>query len=230
MIRINLISAREAEQATSRNTEVIFVGLGLAALLSLLAWTYLGTQRELQITTANVEKLQSDVDGIRKQNQEVEQLEQQKAAIEKKLVVVRRLTSAERRSASVHILDDLSSSTPEYLWLTDFTEVKGAAKINGKAVDNQTIASFAHDLSQSKYFQKVEIRETAQEDPSDQRSRGPQNQQGTAPLSIPVKRFLIEAAINYIPSAPKAAEAEATTGEKSSNKKKTAQSTSRGRE
>lgn len=223
MIRINLISAREAEQATSRNTEVIVASLGLAVLLGLLAWTHLGTQSELQTTTANVEKLQSEVDVIRKQNQEIEQLEQQKATVEKKLVVVRRLTSAERRSASVHILDDLSSSTPEYLWLIDFTEVKGAAKINGKAVDNQTIASFAHELSQSKYFQKVEIRETAQEDPADQRSRGPQNQQGTAPLSIPVKRFLIEAAINYVPSAQKAAEAEATTGGKSSNKRKAAQ-------
>jgi len=69
-------------------------------------------------------------------------------------MVVRLLTSVERRSASVHILDDLSSSTPEYLWLTDFTELKGAAKINGRAVDNQTIASFARDLARSKYFQK----------------------------------------------------------------------------
>lgn len=216
MIRINLISAREAEQATSRNTEVIFLGLGLAALVGLLTWTHFGTQSELQTATTNVEKLQSEVEVIRKQNQEVEQLEQQKAAVEKKLIVVRMLTSAERRSASVHILDDLSSSTPEYLWLTDFTEVKGAAKINGKAVDNQTIASFAHDLSRSKYFQKVEIRETAQEDPTDQRSRGPRNQQGTVPPQIPVKRFLIEAAINYLPTAQKPAEAAA--GEKGSSK------------
>jgi len=54
MIRINLISAREDEQATSRNTEVIFLGLGLAALLGALAWTHFSTQSELQTATANV--------------------------------------------------------------------------------------------------------------------------------------------------------------------------------
>ena len=181
-------------------------------LLGALAWTHLGTQSELQTATANVEKLEVDVEMIRRQNQEVERLEQQKIDVEKKLTVVRLLTSAERRSASVHILDDLSSSTPEYLWLTDFTEVKGAAKINGRAVDNQTIASFARDLSRSKYFQKVEIRETAQEDPTAQRSpRGSLNQQGGANPPIPVKRFLIEAAVNYIPITKKVTESETTT-------------------
>ena len=216
MIRINLISAREAEQATSRNTEVIFLSLGIAVLLGALIWAHLNTQRELQTATENVEKLEVDVETIRKQNQEVERLEQQKSEVEKKLTVVRLLTSAERRSASVHILDDLSSSTPEYLWLTDFTEVKGAAKINGRAVDNQTIASFARDLSRSKYFQKVEIRETAQEDPTDQRPRGSLNQPGGVNSPIPVKRFLIEAAVNYIPLAKKVTESETTIRDTSS--------------
>jgi len=212
MIRINLISAREVEEASSRKTEFIFLGLGLIVLLGVLAWTHLSAQNTLQEATAQVEKLENEVATIRKQNEEVERLEKQKRDTEKKLKVVRALTSAERRSASVHILDDLSSSTPEYLWLTDFTEVKGSAKINGKAVDNQTIASFARDLSRSKYFQKVEIRETAQEDPSDPRTRSLQSQQSGANVSIPVKRFQIEASVNYLPTAEKQAapEAEAT--------------------
>jgi Tfp pilus assembly protein PilN len=202
MIRINLISAREVEAASSRKTEFLFLGLGLAGLLGALLWTNLNVQNALQEVTSQVETLENDVAAIRKQNEEVQRLEKQKSDTEKKLRVVRTLTSAERRSASVHILDDLSSSTPEYLWLTDFTEVKGSAKINGRAVDNQTIASFARDLSRSKYFQKVEIRETAQEDPSD-RSRGQSIQQSSASTPIPVKRFLIEAAINYLPTIEK---------------------------
>jgi type IV pilus assembly protein PilN len=202
MIRINLISAREAEAASSRNVELIFLGIGLIALLGTLALSYLSSQGELQTATEQVEKLEGDVQKIRKQNQEITQLEQKKRDVEKKLTVVRTLTSAERRSASVHILDDLSSSTPEYLWLTDFTEIKGAAKITGRAVDNQTIASFARDLARSKYFQKVEIRETAQEEPS-RAGRQQANVQ-----SIPVKRFLIEAVVNYIPTKQATAEAE----------------------
>lgn len=212
MIRINLISARETEAASSRNVEFTLLGIGLAGLLGVLAWSYLGAQSELAATTEQVQKLESDVETIRKKNQEIEQLERQKSEVEKKLKVVRMLTSAERRSASVHILDDLSSSTPEYLWLTDFVEAKGAAKITGRAVDNQTIASFARDLARSKYFQKVEIRETAQEDPN----RG--QQQTGVPQPISVKRFLIEAVVNYIPPARKAA-AEASASEGGTDKK-----------
>jgi Tfp pilus assembly protein PilN len=202
MIRINLISDRDVEEASSRQAEFLLFGLGLAGLVGILFWTFMSMQNALQETTTQVEKLETGVATIRKQNEEIERLEKQKNDTEKKLRVVRTLTSAERRSASVHILDDLSSSTPEYLWLTDFTEVKGSAKINGRAVDNQTIASFARDLSRSKYFEKVEIRETAQEDPSD-RSRGQQIQQGGTGAPIPVKRFLIEAAINYLPTIGK---------------------------
>jgi hypothetical protein len=138
---------------------------------------------------------------IRKQNQDLEKIERQKKETEGKLRVVHLLTSPARRAAPVHIFDDLSDSAPQMLWLTEFTEVKGAAKINGRSVDNQTIAAFARKLSNSRYFKKVEIRETVQEKPV----ANPRNQAAGgkgAPVAappIPVTRFLVEAAIDYLP-------------------------------
>src|SRR5262249_28034841 len=110
-------------------------------------------------------QLEGTVSSIRKQNQDLEKMEQQKKDLEDKIQIVRQLNSPERRAASVHILDDLSSSTPEQLWLTEYVEAKGTTQIRGKAIDNQTIASFARNLANSHYFQKVEIRETLQEAP-----------------------------------------------------------------
>lgn len=203
MIRINLLAAaaREVEEASSRRKELILAGIGLGAVLLSTLLMYIFQQSTVESLNANVGSMEGEIAKIRKQNQEIQTLERQKRDTEKKLQLVHLLTSPERRSASVHILDDLSSSTPEYLWLTEFSEIKGAAKINGKAVDNQTIAAFAHDLARSRYFQKVEIRETAQEDPSDPRTRLPG--QLTPNVPIPVKRFLIEASINYLPGARK---------------------------
>ncbi|MGE0825017.1 MAG: PilN domain-containing protein [Candidatus Binatia bacterium] len=218
MIRINLISTREVEEASSRKYELALVSLGLAAVLGSTAWLYFSQQEDLSAVTARVKELETRVAMIRKQNQEVQQLEQQKKTTEEKLKVVRLLTSAERRSAPIHILDDLSSSAKEYLWLIAFSEVNGSAKINGQAVDNQTIAEFARDLARSKYFQRVEIRETAQEDPGEQRRGrgGRRSQVRPTALSIPVKRFLIEATINYLPSASQVVTSEDAEAKKES--------------
>jgi len=60
-------------------------------------------------------------------------------------------------------LDDLSVHTPEFAWLTEFAERAGSARLEGRAVDNQTVASFAHNLAQSAYFENIEIRETVRE-------------------------------------------------------------------
>jgi hypothetical protein len=97
------------------------------------------------------------------------------------------------------VLDDLSSSTPEFLWLTEYTENRGVAQIRGKAIDNQTIASFARNLSSSPYFRNVEIRETQQE----AQTIAPRTQPGknaakeTTASSVMMTKFLIEAAVNY---------------------------------
>jgi Tfp pilus assembly protein PilN len=201
MIRINLIGSREVEEASSRRMEGILAGGAIGAVLVGLGLAYLSQQSTLRNLDARTTALTRELVKIRQQDQSFKKMEQQKKETENKLKVVAILTSKERRAAPVHILDDLSSSAPEYLWLTDFAERGGAARINGRAVDNQTIASFANDLAKSRYFQRVEIRETAQEDVagSDPRKPAPKVRQSSSQPQIPVKRFLIESTINYLP-------------------------------
>ena len=212
MIRINLIGSREGEEFSSRRTEGIFAGVLLALVLAGVAMAYLSQQSTVSNLDATAAILETELVKIRQQDQEFKKMEQQKKETEDKLYIVGTLTSKERRAAPVHILDDLSSSAPEYLWLTDFTERGGAVRINGKAVDNQTIASFANDLAKSRYFQKVEIRETAQEDVTPvSRQVSPGGKQAPPQPQIPVKKFLIESMINYLPGLTQ----QATTSEDS---------------
>jgi type IV pilus assembly protein PilN len=201
MIHINLLPVREVEQAVSRRNELALAGAAVLATLVLVLLAHVFQSGHLHQVSERIAQLEGNLEKIRKQNQELEKLEQQKDDIKEKIRVVKLLTSPERRAAAVHVLDDLSSSIPELLWLTDFTESKSAAKINGRAMDNQTIASFAHNLSNSRYFQKVEIRETVQETPT---TAGPQRRGVTSARAdnappVPVTRFLIEAGINYGP-------------------------------
>jgi hypothetical protein len=67
-------------------------------------------------------------------------------------------------------------------------------------------------LAKSRYFQKVEIRETAQEDETTaSRQSSPGGKQALPQPQIPMKKFLIESMINYLPGTiQQAATSEAT--------------------
>ena len=201
MIRINLLPTSEVGEALSHRKEFILAG-GLISitLVAVLVLYFLQTTR-LNEVNAQLNSLEQQLVAVRKQNQELEKLNQQKKDLQGKIQVVNLLTSPVRRSASVHILDDLSESTPQLLWLTEFTENKGTAKISGRAVDNQTIAAFARKLSDSLYFKKIEIRETVQEKPVQDSRRQAAGAKAPPPgtPSMPVTRFLVEASIDYLP-------------------------------
>ncbi len=201
MIHINLLPTNEIEEASSRRKELLLAGGLFAITLAAVLSVYFFQGTRLNAVNHELSRLENEIVVIRKQNQDLEKIERQKKETEGKIRVVHLLTSPARRAAPVHILDDLSDSAPQMLWLTEFTEVKGAAKINGRSVDNQTIAAFARKLSNSRYFKKVEIRETVQEKPV----ANPRNQAAggkgapVAALPIPVTRFLVETSIDYLP-------------------------------
>ena len=204
MIRINLLADRELEESSSRRRELVLSGGILLLTLGAIAVVYSSQTARLHSLNTQVELLKNATEEVRQHNEEIVKLEQKKKELEDKIRVVRLLTSPQRRAAAVHILDDLSTNTPEFLWLTDFTENTGSAKINGQAIDNQTIASFAHNLSGSRYFKNIEIRETIQEDliRATPGRTNPRQIAAATPPSVAATRFLIEARIDYLPTEP----------------------------
>lgn len=217
MIRINLLPTRVAERASSRRKEIALAGGILVTTLVAIFAVHTLQSAKLMIVKGSRDRLEKELAQIRKENSDLEKLEQQKKELEEKLRVVNLLTSPQRRTASVHVLDDLSSNTPEFLWLTEYSENKGATQIRGKAIDNQTIATFANSLSSSAYFRNVEIRETQQEAQTTARGIGRiASRENTTP-SVMMTKFLIEARIQYGPSPETVADQE--TKETPKNKK-----------
>ena len=199
MIRINLLPTRAAGQASSQRKEILLAGGILATTLIAIFAAHSLQLTKLKAVNNSRDRLEKELTQIRKENSDLENLEQQKKDLEEKIRVVNILTSPQRRTASVHVLDDLSSSTPEFLWLTEYAENKSATQIRGKAIDNQTIASFANNLASSAYFRNVEIRETQQE--AQTTARGGRNAaKDNAASSVMMTKFLIEARIQYGPS------------------------------
>ena len=186
-IRINLLEDVGQETSSPHHVELVLAGGTIAASAILVWYLYIGQSNLVSGTVLELANLETELEAMRKQNAEVIQLEKDKVELEKKIEVVQRLTSPQRRAASVRILDDLSLNTPEFLWLTEFAEKAGSVRMNGKAIDNQTVASFAHNLAKSPYFENIEIRETVQEESDSQRAGAP----------VALTRFLIESGVNY---------------------------------
>lgn len=200
MIRINLLPARAIDHVSSRRKELGLVGsIFVLTFLSILVVQVLQSS-QLTEASERADRLERELAKIRKENKDLEKLEQQKKELEEKIRVVNALTSPQRRRASVHVLDDLSTSAPQFLWLTEYTENNGKAQIRGKAIDNQTIALFANNLTNSLHFRDVEIRETQQEPqvvaPRGRPGRSTVREEETPP-AVMMTKFLLEVGINY---------------------------------
>jgi len=188
MIRINLLSVREAEIEVGRRTEgrLIVLGAALAAtvLFALEVWSRLAIsplRTEFAELTTRVKQLDA-------QTVELTELQKKKSELDAKLATINELQH--RRVGPAKVLADLGDAAPEQVWLLDFTEDNGAATITGLAYDNQTIASFMRNLATSKYFVDVDLVETTQ----------------TAQKDIQLKKFVVKARMSYTgqPSTPAA--------------------------
>src|SRR4029077_19804787 len=96
-----------------------------------------------------------------------------------------------KKVGPVRILADLSTATPDKLWLTDFSDQNGTLRLTGIGVDEQTVADFLRRLGTLPFFQSVDLDETSQVD-----------QDGAK-----LKKFVIRGQIDY--GAPATAVAKA---------------------
>jgi len=181
MIRINLLPRREAEVALGRRNQRSLILLGVVVILLVMIVPYMTQQRRLGRLDRDINETQRQLDRYSQQVKEVEQLDQLKADLETKLQIIEDLN--EKRVGPQRVLDALSVAAPEKLWLVEFSELGGSAKIVGLALDNETIADFMRKLQGSPYFFSVDLVETTQS--KDRLLEG-------------FKHFIIKANVDYV--------------------------------
>jgi type IV pilus assembly protein PilN len=179
MIRINLIPAEEVERSAGKRQHmaigVLVVGGAVALLVGLHGWQQLA----LMSAGRTQARLEREIAELKGPYEAVVQMEKQKKELEEKLAVIRGLEA--KKVGPVRVLSDLSVAIPDTLWLTEFVETGGAARIAGLGVDEQTIADFLRRLAASPYFRGVDLDETIQVETG----------------GVKHKRFVIRAGIDY---------------------------------
>ena len=169
MIRINLLG-QVRPKATRRPVDtgaalpVLFIGAGLALGLAVLGFLYYNYQKQVASENSRIKALQAqktELEGIKLQ---VESFEKQKQVLDQRVRTIEQLQRD--RTGGQDLLDMVANtvSRTENLWLTNMTRKGNNLSIEGSSASVNAVANFITALKRSGYFQKVEIKETKQDE------------------------------------------------------------------
>lgn len=169
MIKINLIGDRRpavarrarpklGSSAASRSLMLLVGGAVLGLLIAGGWWWTLATR--LEEAQAKVEAAKEEVKQLEKILAEVEQFKKKKADLTTRINVIKELTIAQR--GPVAIMDGVSRSLPDLVWLQTMTVDARSVSLTGQAMNTNAIASFIENLAQVPEFREPETREIQQ--------------------------------------------------------------------
>src|SRR5215468_1495228 len=200
MIRINLLGQQRPKSArrpvdTGAALPVVFIGVGVALGVVVLLFFYYTWQKQLSQENAQIQRLTAEKTRLEQTKQQVEAFEKQKAVLQQRVNTIEQLQRD--RTGGQELLDMVANtvSRTENLWLTSMTRKGTALIINGSSASINSVANFITAMKRSGYFQKVEIKESKQDDKN---------------TAVQTFLFEINAEISPPAASPKAASAPAT--------------------
>ena len=146
MIRINLLAAdrptKKKKAAAAPGAVQAYLLLtvfaGGAVLLCLALYLYMNGQiGDLDTRIAAAEKRQAELQQIKKQ---VDELEQKRATFQRKVDLINRLQAEQQ--GPVHMLDEISKSLPDFVWVTSLDQTGNQLRFNGQSNSLTSVADF----------------------------------------------------------------------------------------
>jgi Tfp pilus assembly protein PilN len=146
---------KKAKKPFELNYNLIF----LLVIITVAALFY--TQRQsIDKEKILLQAAQSEKSQLQNVVKTLDQLEQQRVLLEKKITLITQLKS--RQGAAVWILDALNRNIPEWVWLIEASYKGNRISIKGRAINNNLIADFLSNLENSPIFENVELKNSTQ--------------------------------------------------------------------
>jgi type IV pilus assembly protein PilN len=169
MIRINLLGqirpkASRRPVDTGAALPVLFIGAGFVLGILVLGFLYYSWQQQLNAENNKIKTLQAQKADLENIKQQVESFDKQKQVLQQRVSTIEQLQRD--RTGGQDLLDMVANtvSRTENLWLTTMTRKGTTLSIEGSSASVNAVANFITALKRSGYFQKVEIKETKQDD------------------------------------------------------------------
>lgn len=170
MIKINLLKPEKKEVAAGGTTislteEAKPSQLSLPALIGAIAITVCGIgllyflqSSELSSETKLLAERTLRKAELEKVLKELAEIEKTKLELDNKIKIITDLKL--RQKDAVFMMDKMSRSLPEWVWLTNLNFKGGSVAISGKALSNNLIADLINNLQNSNSFVNVQLKST----------------------------------------------------------------------
>ena len=163
MIRINLLAVERGKAKKPRGALIspahrVTVGASLILIATVLGigwWFMWLNQRSTQIDR-EIARAEAETAQLRSVLQQVQKFEARKAQLTQRVTLIEQLRRGQ--SAPVHVLDEISKSLPERLWLTELKQTGSDFTISGFTPSLPSLSDFVASLEATKWFKRpVEI-------------------------------------------------------------------------
>jgi type IV pilus assembly protein PilN len=169
MIRINLLGQAKPKASrrpvdTGAALPALFIGAGVLFGCLVLGYLYYSWQRQLSEENQRIKQLQAQKTDLEQIKLQVEAFEKQKQVLQQRVSTIEQLQRD--RTGAQELLDEIAStvSRTENLWLTSMIRKGNNLTIDGSSASINGVANFITALKRSGYFQKVEIKESKQDE------------------------------------------------------------------
>ncbi|MEO5363550.1 MAG: PilN domain-containing protein [Magnetococcus sp. DMHC-8] len=167
MIRINLLPYRSAQRVRKLNAILIAWAATFALGLLLVFGVDLLILDELDTLTTTQRNNDQTIQELNEQLGEIKDINDRKALALTRLEIINRLSN--EQTITIHMLDELTRTIPEQVWLTRLETQKNVLLLTGLATSNAVVADFMRLLTTSPYFADIELSKVIQQEQKDQK-------------------------------------------------------------
>ena len=172
MIRINLLTVERVAVQKRAGIPVgqkLTIGCSLILVASALfiGWRYWTLGKDSKRVDDDIAAAQQEAGRLHAIIQQVQQFEQRKAQLSQRVTLIEQLRKGQ--TGPVHMLDQISRSLPQMLWLTELKQSTDAktpdeVTIDGRCTSLTSLSDFVANLEASGYFKRsIEILSTTVE-------------------------------------------------------------------
>lgn len=178
MIKVNLLGDSTIRDYSKEIALGVFGG-SLAVVIFIFFCFSMYLSSDLEETKARHAALDEELKKYQTQTAEVKEIEKRQKDLQSRLVRIAILKKS--KQGPVKLINDLNMALPERAWITEIRENAGKMKIQGFAVDGETVSNFTRALEKSEFFPKVDLDQTQQ----------------AAKQGVKIQNFSIKADVSY---------------------------------
>jgi type IV pilus assembly protein PilN len=163
MIRINLLAVERAKAKKTRSFTLspahrVTIGASVILIATVLGigWWFMSLRQHSAQIDADMVRAESESLQLRSVLAQVQKFETRKAQLTQRVTLIEQLRRGQ--TTPVHVLDEVSKSLPERVWLNEMKQTGPDFFLHGFAVSLPSLSDFVTNLEATKWFVKpVEI-------------------------------------------------------------------------